>query len=78
MRMNMRRFTRLTNGFSNKMANHKHATALYFMHYNFCRSHMTLTKARGGMHTTPAMAADVADRVWMLEDVVALLHKRAR
>lgn len=76
MRMNMRRFTRLTNGFSKKAENHKHATALYFMHYNFCRSHMTLTKARGGMHTTPAMAAKVADRVWKLEDIVALLDAR--
>lgn len=74
MRMNMRRFTRLTNGFSKKLENHKHAISLYFMYYNFCRSHMTLTKARGGMHTTPAMAAGVTDRVWRLEDVVGLLE----
>src|SRR5687768_4582916 len=43
------------------------------MYYNFVRSHMTLSKARGGMHTTPAMAAGVADHPWKLEEVVALL-----
>ena len=42
MRMGMRRFTRLTNGFSKKMENHGHAVALHFMHYNFCRVHKTL------------------------------------
>jgi IS1 family transposase len=76
MRMNMRRFTRLTNGFSKKLENHAHALSLHFMYYNFCRSHMTLTKARGGMHTTPAMAAGVADHVWNLEEVVALLDAK--
>jgi hypothetical protein len=39
MRMSMRRFTRLTNGFSKKLENHGHAVALYFLHYNFCRAH---------------------------------------
>lgn len=67
------RLTRLTNGFSKKIENHAHAMSLYFMHYNFCRKHQTLTKANGGIHTTPAMAASVADHVWQLEEVVGLL-----
>jgi len=73
MRTNIRRLTRLTNGFSKKIENHVHAIALYFMHYNFCRKHETLTKAAGGIHTTPAMAAGVADHVWKLQEIVALL-----
>jgi hypothetical protein len=48
--MSMRRFTRLTNGFSKKLENHGHAVSLYFMHYNFCRIHKTL-------RVTPAMQA---------------------
>lgn len=75
MRMNIRRLTRLTNGFSKKIENHAHAMALYFMHYNFCRKHETLTKAAGGIHTTPAMAAGVAGHVWKLDEVVALLDR---
>jgi len=74
MRMGMRRFTRLTNGFSRKAENHAHAVSLYFMHYNFCRVHATLTKAAGGVHTTPAMAAGVTDRVWKVEDMLALME----
>lgn len=73
MRMNIRRLTRLTNGHSKKIDNHKHAISLYFMHYNFCRKHETLTKAAGGIHTTPAMAAGVSNHVWKLEEIVALL-----
>ena len=72
MRMQMRRFTRLTNAFSKKLENHLHALSLHFMHYNFARPHMTLTKAAGGIHTTPAMAAGVADRVWTAEDIARL------
>ncbi len=71
MRMGMRRFTRLTNGFSKKAENHAHAVSLYFMHYNFCRSHTTLTAANGGIKTTPAMAAGLTDRVWKIEDILA-------
>jgi IS1 family transposase len=74
MRMGMRRFTRLTNAFSRKMENHAHAVALHFMHYNFCRAHETLTKAHPSRYpTTPAMAAGIADHVWTVEEVCALL-----
>lgn len=73
MRMQMRRFTRLTNAFSRKAENHAHAVSLYFMYYNFCRPHTTLTKAKRGVHTTPAMAAGVTDRVWTVEDVLGLM-----
>lgn len=66
MRMSMRRFTRLTNGFSKKVDNHGHAVALYFMYYNFCRVHKTL-------RVTPAMEAGVADHVWTVEELAALL-----
>jgi IS1 family transposase len=66
MRMSMRRFTRLTNAFSKKVENLEHAVALHFMHYNFCRIHQTL-------RVTPAMEAGVADHVWSLEEVVALI-----
>jgi IS1 family transposase len=70
MRMSMRRFTRLTNGFSKKAENHAHAVSLYFMFYNFCRPHQTLTKAAGGIKTTPAMVAEVADHVWTVEEII--------
>jgi IS1 family transposase len=71
MRMGMRRFTRLTNGFSKKAENHAHVVSLFFMHYNFCRPHATLTKAAGGIQTTPAMAAGISDHVWSVQDVLA-------
>lgn len=71
MRMNMRRFTRLTNAFSKKLANLEHAVSLHFMHYNFCRVHMSLNGQ------TPAMAAGVADHAWTLEEVAALLEPKA-
>lgn len=74
MRMGMRRFTRLTNAFSKKVENHAHAVALHFMVYNFCRAHGTLTKKARGVHTTPAMAAGVTNRVWTIEDLVQLLN----
>ena len=70
MRMAMRRFTRLTNGFSKKVTNHMCAVALHFMHYNFGRPHTTLTKR---YPTTPAMVAGVADHVWTAEEIVGLL-----
>jgi len=65
MRMGMRRFTRLTNGFSKKLENHGHMVALYFMHYNFCRVHKTL-------RVTPAMEAGLTDHVWSLEEMIGL------
>ncbi len=66
MRMSMRRFTRLTNGFSKKLENHEHALALYFMYYNFCRIHQTLW-------VTPAMEAGVTDHVWEIDEIISLL-----
>lgn len=68
MRMSMRRFTRLTNGFSKKVENHGHAVALYFAYYNFCRVHQTL-------RVTPAMEAGLTDHVWSVEELIALLPK---
>jgi hypothetical protein len=77
MRMQMRRFTRLTNAHSKKAENHAHAVSLYFMYYNFCRVHQTLTKERKGVHCTPAMAAGVTDRVWKVEDILAATSEDA-
>jgi IS1 family transposase len=68
LRMQMRRFTRLTNGFSKKVENHAHAVALHYMHYNFCRIHQSL-------RVTPAMEAKLTDHVWNVEDLVALIPK---
>jgi IS1 family transposase len=65
VRMNNRRFTRLTNAFSKKLENHENSLAIHFMHYNFCRIHQTL-------RVTPAMAAGLTDRVWELSDLVNL------
>jgi IS1 family transposase len=69
MRMGIRRFTRLTNAFSKKLENHCHALALYFMFYNFVRIHRTLKMS-------PAMASGVADKLWSMEDIVALIDVR--
>ncbi len=66
MRMSMRRFTRLTNGFSKKLNNHKAMIAIFYLHYNFCRVHQTL-------RITPAMAAGVSDHVWEIGELVRLL-----
>ena len=63
----MRRFTRLTNAFSKKVENHAAAVGLYFMWYNFGRKHMTLG-------TTPAVKAGVADHIWSVDEVIALLE----
>ena len=65
--------TRLTNGHSKKLDNHVHAMSLRVMYYNFRRPHMTLAEKNGGIKQTPEMAAGVADHVWMLDAVVALL-----
>jgi len=66
MRMSMRRFARLTNAFSKKLENHVAMLCLYFVYYNFCRIHQTL-------RVTPAMEAGIADHVWNVEELVALL-----
>jgi IS1 family transposase len=66
IRMGLRRFTRLTNGFSKKIENHYHALSLYFVFYNFVRIHKTLK-------VTPAMAAGVTDRLWSMEDIAGLV-----
>jgi IS1 family transposase len=68
MRMSMRRFTRLTNGFSKKIENLEYAVALHFMYYNFCRIHQTL-------RITPAMAAGVSDHAWEISEIVDLLNE---
>jgi IS1 family transposase len=68
MRMGMRRFTRLTNAFSKKLANLEYSVALYFMHYNFIRVHQTLKR-------TPAVAAGIADHRWTMEDLIAMMER---
>jgi IS1 family transposase len=67
MRMHMRRFTRLTNGFSKKIENHACAVALHCMYYNFVRIHKSLK-------ATPAMAAGVTDRLWEIGDIVDVVE----
>jgi IS1 family transposase len=68
MRMSMRRFTRLTDAFSKKLENLQAAVALHFAHYNLVRLHKTL-------RITQAMAANVTDRVWSLEELVEKTSK---
>jgi len=68
MRMSMRRFTRLTNGFSKKIENLEYAVALHFMYYNFARVHKTL-------RVTPAMEAGMADHVWTLDEIIRLTNE---
>lgn len=75
VRMQMRRFTRLTNVFSKKVENLERAISLHFMHYNFARPHETLT-TRNLALPTPAMAARVADHVWSVEEVMGLIEAR--
>ena len=71
MRMNMRRFTRLTNAFSKKVENHGHAIALHFMYYNFVRIHKTL-------RVTPAMAAGITTKLWEIEDLARLVETQEK
>src|SRR5580692_2421610 len=65
MRIGMRRFTRLTNGFSKKFENHASMVAIHAVYYNFARIHKTL-------RITPAMAAGLSDHVWTLEEIVMM------
>lgn len=67
LRMSMRRFTRLTNGFSKSIENHRLALAIHFLHYNFARIHQTL-------RVTPSMEAGLTDHVWGLDELIALLE----
>src|SRR5437016_4302160 len=68
MRMGMRRFTRLTNGFSKKVENLEHPLALHYMHYNYVRIHKTL-------RCTPAMEAGLTNRLWTARDIAQLLEE---
>jgi IS1 family transposase len=70
MRMGMRRFTRLTNGFSKKVENHMYAIALHFMYYNFAKPHKSLANP---YPTTPAMAAGLTNHIWTIEDIVRMV-----
>jgi len=62
----MRRFTRLTNGFSKKIEMHEHAISLHFAYYNFCKIHQSL-------RVTPAMEAGLSEHAWTLDELVALI-----
>ena len=64
--MSMKRFIRLTNGFSKKVENHTYHIALHYMHYNFCRIHKAL-------RVTPAFAAGVTNRLWEVADIINLV-----
>jgi hypothetical protein len=64
--MSIRRFTRLTNGFSKKLENHAAAVALWFMYYNFCRVHSSL-------RVTPAMESGISNHVWSIEELCGLV-----
>jgi hypothetical protein len=70
MRRANRRFTRLTNAFSKKFENHVHMVAIYTVWYNFIKMHKTL-------RMTPAMAAGVADKLWSMDDLVAMMDEVA-
>lgn len=70
MRMHMRRFTRLTNGFSKKFEDHMHMVALYTVWYNFVRIHKSL-------RMSPAMAAGVTQRLWSMEEIAELVDATA-
>ncbi len=70
MRMSMRRYTRLTNGFSKKVENHRHMLAIYFMYYNYVRRHTSL-------RVSPAMEAGLSDTLWTVEDLVRLMEPKS-
>jgi hypothetical protein len=75
MRMNMRRFTGLTNGSSKKVGNLEYAVALHYMYYNFCRVHKSLANP---YPRTPAMAAGISDHIWTVEEIVELGNKSVK
>lgn len=71
VRTSMRRYTRLSNGFSRKVENHAAAIALHYFSYNFIKIHSAL-------RVTPAMAAGVTNRLWEVEDIARLLEKKEK
>ena len=73
MRMSMRRFNRLTNGFSKKVENHMYAVALHFMFYNFAKPHKTLANP---YPRTPAMVAGISNHIWTAEEIVGLMDSK--
>jgi IS1 family transposase len=74
LRMNNRRFTRLTNAFSKKAENHAHSVALHFMAHNFLRAHGTLTRDAKGIKTTPATVCGLTDHVWTVEEMLSKME----
>jgi hypothetical protein len=70
MRMSMKRFARLSNAFSKKVANHRHALSHYFTFHNWTRIHKTL-------RVTPAMAAGLTDHLWTMEEIIGLMDEVA-
>lgn len=79
MRTGTKRFNRFGQGHSKNLRNHERAVALYFMHYNLCRPHATLTKAHPTHYpVTPAMAAGISRHVWTVEEVCSMLNEREK
>jgi IS1 family transposase len=74
LRMNNRRFARLTNAYSEKAANHAYSVDLHLMAHNYLRAHGTLTKAAKGYKTTPAMACGLTDHVWTVEEMLSKME----
>ena len=70
MRVSMRRFTRLTNGFSKEVENYEYALALNFMYYDFVRPHKALANP---YPRTPAMTASITDHIWTVEELISLI-----
>jgi IS1 family transposase len=82
LRMQIRRYTRLTDAHSKKLANHEAMVALFFAYYNYCRPHATLTKRSASEGharrlTTPAMAAGLTDHVWSMEELLQAINNPA-
>ena len=70
MRMHMKRFARLGNGFSKKIEMHAHSVALHFMYYNFCKVHSSL-------RVTPAMESGLSDHVWDVAELLTIMEPQA-
>ncbi len=71
MRMSMRRFTGLTNGFLKMIEKLEYAVSLHFMYYNFARPHTTLANP---YPTTPAMASGISNHIWTVEEIVERIY----